>query len=70
MSWADNVKATALAALADRKTSAGRLFATTPWSEDPQAVWLTRVRPPRDTTSRFSISEPSTPTRQDSAPRG
>jgi hypothetical protein len=67
MSWADKVKATALAALAERTATAARFSVDTPWSWNPHEVWLTRVRQPRRPTARSSIGEPSTPPRQDAA---
>jgi len=70
MSWADTVKATALAVRAERTATAGRLFVATPWSWNPHDVWLTRARQPRELPARSSISEPSTSPRPDTAARG
>jgi ABC-type transporter Mla maintaining outer membrane lipid asymmetry permease subunit MlaE len=61
MSWADTVIATALAALAERTATAGRLFVTTTWSGNPHDVWLTRVKQPREQPARSSRNEQSTP---------
>jgi hypothetical protein len=73
MNWADKVMETALAALAERTASAGRLFATTPWSADPQPAWLTRIERPREPAapakSAHAPGNPSTAARQDTAPR-
>jgi hypothetical protein len=67
MSGADKVKASALAALAGRTATAGRISADTRWHANPYEVRLTRIRPPRDLTSRSSTSEPSNPTQQSTA---
>jgi hypothetical protein len=69
MSWADRVKATALAALAERTATAGRISVDAPWSWNPHDVWLTRVKQPRELAARSSESGPSTPPRQSTARR-
>jgi hypothetical protein len=46
MSWADTIKATALAALAERTAPTARFVADAPWSWNPHDVWLTRARQP------------------------
>jgi hypothetical protein len=69
MSWADTVIATALAALADRTASAGRLFVPPSPGWKPDDVWMRRVRQLRERTDRSSRSEPSTPSRWDTAAR-
>jgi len=67
MSWADKVKATALAALAERTATAAPISADTPWNWKAHEAWLTRVKQPRELAARSSMSEPSTPPRQDPA---
>jgi hypothetical protein len=69
MSWADSVKATALAALAERTTTVPRLAVDTPWSWNAHDVWLTHIRQPRELAARSSMSEPSTAPRPDIAAR-
>jgi len=48
MSWADTFKATALAVLAERTTTASRPAVGAPWSWNPHDVWLSRIRPSRE----------------------
>ena len=69
MSWADKVRDTARAALADRTATADRICADVPWSWKADDVWLTRVKQPRDLALRFSISEQSNPLLEDTAVR-
>jgi hypothetical protein len=69
MSWADTVKASALAALAERTTAAGRISVDAPWNWNPHEVWLERVRQPRELAVRLSVSEQSIPTRPGTALR-
>jgi hypothetical protein len=63
MSWADTVKATALAALAERTSTAGRISVDTAWSWNPHDVWLTRVSQPRELTAPTAKSGAMTPPR-------
>jgi len=67
MSWADKVKTTALAALADRTATARPIFVETPWSWNPHDVWLTRAGQPRKPAAQPSVSDPSTPPHRDTA---
>ena len=69
MRWHDAVKATALAALAERTTTAPRLAVDTPWSWNAHDVWLSRIQPPRELAVRVPMSEPSTAPRPDIAVR-
>jgi hypothetical protein len=69
MSWADTMKAHALAALAERTSTARQPFVATSSGVCPRDVWLTRVRQPRELTARSSTSEPSTRPRLDTAAR-
>ena len=69
MSWADSVKATALAALAERTVTVSSVAVDTPWNWSPHDVWLTRIQQPRALATRASMSEPSTPPRPDIAAR-
>ncbi len=48
MSWADKVKATALAALAERTASAGHIPADASTDWNCPDVWLTRIKQPRN----------------------
>jgi hypothetical protein len=64
MSWADTVKATALAALAERVASPGRMIADAPWIWNPHEVWLSRARRPRKLAAQSSLNDPATPSRQ------
>ncbi|MGB5104862.1 MAG: hypothetical protein WBO04_16300 [Steroidobacteraceae bacterium] len=63
MNWADSVKATALAALAGRKTTTGRIFASTPSSWNQDEAWLTRAKRPRDRALGPLVCDPATPMR-------
>jgi hypothetical protein len=63
MSWADTVKATALAALAERPATAGRISVDTPWRWNPHETWLTRVRQPRELAAQSSKNGPAIPPR-------
>jgi hypothetical protein len=67
MSWADTVKATALAALAERSATDDRGFGGARWNWNSPDVWLTRARQPRDVAAQSPNSGPSTPLRQDTA---
>lgn len=69
MHWADTVKSTALAALAERTATAGRSSVVTPWSWSPHEVWLSRAKQSGERAARFLTSEPSTPAAQGLAPR-
>jgi hypothetical protein len=64
MNWADSMRATALAALAGRKTPARRIFSGSPSSWLPQDVWLTRASQPRDRNQPAGVRDPATPTRK------
>jgi hypothetical protein len=69
MSWADKVKATALAALAERTATGARLFAaTTPdWQVDE--VWLTRAKQPHAQATRSAMDGQSNPSQRSTAAR-
>jgi hypothetical protein len=69
MSWADTMRATALATPAERTVTASQLFADTPWRWNPHDVWLTRVGQPRERAAQSSLCDPATPSRQGSALR-
>ena len=69
MSWADSVKATALAALAERTTTAPRLAVDTLWSWNAHDVWLTRAKPPRGIAIPSAPSVPTTQPRHGTALR-
>jgi hypothetical protein len=70
MSWADKVKATALATLAERTPTAARISVDTPWTWNPHEAWLTRVKPPRARVALTSMSEQANASsHQDTAPR-
>jgi hypothetical protein len=64
MSWADKVKATALAVLAERTATGASSADDTPWSWHPRGVWLMRARQPGESTTRSSRNEPSNPPHQ------
>ena len=57
MSWADPVKAAALAAVTERKANAARIVADAPWTWNPHDVWLSRVRSSGSTPSANAISD-------------
>jgi hypothetical protein len=69
MSWEDNVKAAALAALSGRKAKANRITAEVPWIWNPREAWLTRVKQAGELAAESSLSDPMTRPRQDAAPR-
>jgi hypothetical protein len=52
MRWADTMKATALAALAERSATAGFTTVETQRIWDAHEVWLSRVRRPRELPSQ------------------
>jgi hypothetical protein len=68
MNWADSVKATALAALAERTATAGRVAIDTPWSWNPHDVWLTRVKPTREIATQSTLIGSTTQPRRGTAP--
>ena len=68
MNWADQVKATALTVAAEHAATPARISVDTPWSWNPHEVWLSRIKQPRAPVALTSISESSTPPRQDPAP--
>ncbi len=70
MGWADTVKATALAVLAERTETTGRNSSHALWNWNPYDVWLSRVRPPRDASEQPAVSDPVTQPRPNAAPRG
>jgi len=47
MRWNDTVKATALAALAERTTPTSSVAVDRPWTWNPHDIWLSRIKPPR-----------------------
>ena len=69
MNWADTVKATALAALAGRTATAGRVSVDPPWSWNPHAVWLTPMQQPRELETPSALSGTTTQPRQGTALR-
>jgi len=69
MSWADKVKATALATAAEDTATPARIVADASYSWNAYDVWLSRVKPPRARVALTSISEPLTPPPQAIAPR-
>jgi hypothetical protein len=70
MSWSDKIKATALAALAERATTAAPAAIDTRWTWDAHEVWLSRVKPPRDIADAQSTTgDASEPLRPGPAPR-
>jgi len=67
MSWADTLKATALATLAGRTEAAARASVSTPWSWNAHDVWLRRARNSREVTAQPPRTEPSTSARPSAA---
>jgi hypothetical protein len=65
MGWADTVKSTALAVLAKRTATAGRISVDAPWSWNPHDVWLSRVN--REVDTQSSSSDPTTRPRKGTA---
>jgi hypothetical protein len=61
MSWADTMKAMALAALAERNATVGRILVDAPSGWNPHDVWLTRVKQPRELAAQSSRSGKTTP---------
>ena len=59
MNWVDTVKSTALAALAGRTATAGRVSVDLPWSWNPHDVWLARATPPRALAAQAPKSGPA-----------
>jgi hypothetical protein len=60
MSWADTLKATALAALARRTAAAVRVGTDAPWNWNMGDVWLTRAPQPLARAAPSYTSERST----------
>ena len=60
MSWADSVKATALAALAERTATASSVAVNAPWTWNPHDVWLTRVQRTRKLAVQSPENGPTT----------
>ena len=69
MGWADTVKSTALAVLAERATPTGRVSTGALWTWNPYDVWLSRVRPTGEGAARPSAGDAATPRRRDTAAR-
>jgi hypothetical protein len=69
MGWADTVKATALTVLAERTETTGRISARTLWTWSPYEVWLSRVRPSRETAAQPAESDRVTQPLRGTAPR-
>lgn len=63
MNWADTVRATALATLAGRTTTAGATFAGSAPSWNRDDVWLARAKHPDDRAHRTPVRDPATPVR-------
>jgi hypothetical protein len=63
MSWADTVRATALATLDGRMTTAGPIFTGSPPSWNRNDVWLTRAKQPDDRAPQSPVRDPATPVR-------
>ena len=59
MGWADKVKATAIADLAERTATAPRIAVDTPWSWNSHAVWLSRVKPSGDCAAPSFVTRPT-----------
>jgi hypothetical protein len=59
MNWADTVKATGLAAMAERTTKTGRIFSATSSGWSRQEGWLTRVKPVRTLGTQSPTYGPS-----------
>ena len=64
MSWADSVKATALAALAEGTATASSIAVNAPWTWNPHDVWLTRVQRTRNLAVQSPENGPTTQRRQ------
>jgi hypothetical protein len=61
MSWNDTVKAAALAVLAERTTTTGRISVDSPWNWNPHGVWLSRIKPRRERAVQSSAATVSGP---------
>jgi hypothetical protein len=64
MSWADTLKATALATLAERTETRTRVAVSEPWSWNAHDVWLRRIRNPGEVAAQPAPMERSTPQRR------
>ena len=62
MSWADTLRAKALAAMAEQEAPPRKPFDATPASWNRSDPWLTRTVT-RDRTPESSVRDPATPTR-------
>ncbi len=63
MSWADTLKATALATLAQRTEGGARVAVSEPWTWSAHDVWLRRARNPREVATRPAPMQHATPPR-------
>jgi hypothetical protein len=68
MSWADMMKAAAVAA--GRRAPASQTVVGAPWTWNPRDVWLARVRLTRESVVESSGRGTPTPPRQDSSHSG
>jgi hypothetical protein len=57
MSWADTMKATALAALAERTAPTARIVVDAPWTWNAKDVWLARARQPAAASTHSSVRQ-------------
>jgi len=69
MRWNDTVKATALAALAERTTPTSSVAVDRPWTWNPHDIWLSRIKPPRAITPPSSTTDSVSIRRLDSVLR-
>jgi len=67
MSWADKVKATALATAAEHTATPARFVADASYRWNAYDVWLSRVQPPRELAAQPPKSAPTTQPRQGTA---
>lgn len=64
MSWADSMRATALAALAERETTICRIFSGDAAGWFPQDVWLSRAKQTRPRSRAATPRDPAAPVRR------
>jgi hypothetical protein len=64
MSWADSIRTTAFATLAEQTTTVRRVLSGNPPGWYPQDVWLNRAKQPRTRSRTVATAESVAPVRR------
>ncbi len=70
MSWADSIRTTAFATLAEQTTAVRRVLGASPSGWYPQDVWLSRARQQRVRSRPVATRDPAAPVRQPTVQKG